>query len=221
MLSSELNEYMKALKVEELDVDKVEITLENMRHLLNIKEYSVTKVSLKEIGGVSTTMTITAWTVMVLIVLLVIATCCKCCSPCATVGTAVWDMLKCVFGGLWKLYKFLVGVKEGEPKELRESKQKFSEQPRMRKQFCREESKMSLNKSASVSKASMDTVSVGLDDIERVLDWSVRYEKDKVMIASVLDGMEVYFNPCSGIVEDSIGRRYLVSVSDISILTVA
>ena len=33
MLSGELNEYMKALKVEELDIDKVEVTLENMRHL--------------------------------------------------------------------------------------------------------------------------------------------------------------------------------------------
>ena len=41
------------------------------------------------------------------------------------------------------------------------------------------------------------------------------------MIASVLDGMEVYFNPCSGKVEDSAGRKYLVSVPDVSILTVA
>ena len=41
------------------------------------------------------------------------------------------------------------------------------------------------------------------------------------MIASVLDGQEVYFNPCSGKVEDSTGRRYLVSVSDISVLTIA
>ena len=63
----------------------------------------------------------------------------------------------------------------------------------MRKRFRKEDSKVSLNKSASACKASRDTVSVGLDDIERVLDWSVRYEKDKVMIASVLDGMEVYF----------------------------
>ena len=39
MLSDELSEYMKALKVEELDIDKVEVTLENMRHLSNIKEY--------------------------------------------------------------------------------------------------------------------------------------------------------------------------------------
>ena len=78
---------------------------------------------------------------------------------------------------------------------------------------------MSLNKSASASKASRDTVSVGLDDIESVLDWSLRYEKDKVMIVSVLDGMEVYFNPCSGKVEDSNGRKYLVSVPDVSICT--
>ena len=40
-----------------------------------------------------------------------------------------------------------------------------------------------MNKSASTSKASMDTVSVGLEDIELVLDWTVWYEKDKVMIA--------------------------------------
>ena len=100
MLSSELSEYMKALKVEDLDIDKVKVTLKNMRHLSDIKEYSVTEVSLKEIGSVSSTVTITAWTVVVLIVFLVTATCCKCCSPCATVGTAVWDLLKCLFGGL-------------------------------------------------------------------------------------------------------------------------
>ena len=67
-------------------------------------------------------------------------------------------------------------------------------------------------------KAEIFVISVGLDDIERVLDWSVRYEKDKVMIASVLDGMEVCFNPRSGKVEDSTGRRCLVSVSDITIV---
>ena len=33
MLSGELNGYMTALKVEELDIDKVEVTLENMKHL--------------------------------------------------------------------------------------------------------------------------------------------------------------------------------------------
>ena len=71
----ELGEYMKALKVEELDIDKVDVTLENMRHLNNIKEYSVTKVSLKELGSVSLTVTITAWAVVVLIVLLITATC--------------------------------------------------------------------------------------------------------------------------------------------------
>ena len=115
MLSDELNEYMKALKVEELDIDKVEVTLENMRHLSNIKEYSVTKVSLKDIGSVSST-----WTVVVLIVLLVTATCCKCCSPCAMVGTAVWDLLKCIFGGLWSLCKCLVGRRDSVPKKVRE-----------------------------------------------------------------------------------------------------
>ena len=91
---------MEALRVEELDIDKVAVTLENMRHLSDIKEYSVTKISLKEIGSVSSTVTITVWAVAVLIALLVIVTCCKCCSPCATVGTAIWDLLKCLFGGL-------------------------------------------------------------------------------------------------------------------------
>ena len=67
MLNGELNVYMTALKVEELDIDKVEVTLENMRHLNNVKEYSVTKVNLKEIGSVSSTVTITAWAVAVLI----------------------------------------------------------------------------------------------------------------------------------------------------------
>ena len=116
MLSDELSEYMKALKVEELDIDKVSVTLENMRHLSDIKEYSVTKLSLKDIGSVSSTVTITAWTVAVLILLLVTATCCKCCSPCAAVGTAVWDLLKCIFGGLWSFCKWLVGRKGSEPK---------------------------------------------------------------------------------------------------------
>ena len=67
--------YMKALKVEELDIDKVSVRLENMRQLSDIKEYSVTKLSLKKIGSVSWTVTITAWTVAVLILLLVTATC--------------------------------------------------------------------------------------------------------------------------------------------------
>ena len=93
--------------------------------------------------------------------------------------------------------------------------------PNMRKRFHRDESKASLEKSASVSKASMDTVSVGIDDIERVLDWSVKYEKDKVAITSVIDGVEVLFNPCRGRVEDSTGQRQLVCVPYISILTVA
>ena len=52
MLSDELSEYIRALKVEELDIDKVSVTLENMKHLSDIKEYSVTKLSLKEIGSV-------------------------------------------------------------------------------------------------------------------------------------------------------------------------
>ena len=90
----------------------------------------------------------------------------------------------------------------------------------MRKRFRREGCKTSINKSASTSKASIDTVSVGLDDIERVLDWSVRYEKDKVMITAVLDGLELYFNPYSGKIEDAAGNRHLVSRLDVNILTV-
>ena len=101
----------------------------------------------------------------------------------------------------------------------KETKRKLVEAPRMRKKFRREGSRMKLNKSASVSKASMDTVSVGLDDIERVLEWSVRYERDKVMITAVLDGLELYFNPYSGKVEDALGRRHLVSRPDVNILT--
>ena len=99
-----------------------------------------------------------------------------------------WDLLKCLFRGLWTLCKCLVGMRESEPKKVKENKRKLDERLRIRKRFRREDSKASLDKSAFASKANMDTVCVGLDDIERVLDWSVRYEKDKVMIASVLDG---------------------------------
>ena len=66
-------------------------------------------------------------------------------------------------------------LRELEPKEFKDNKWKCSNEPKMRKRFHKDESKASLSKSVSVSKASMDTVSVGLDDIERVLDWSVRY----------------------------------------------
>ena len=48
---------MTALKVEEKFIDKVEVALEN---LSNIKEYSATKVDLKDIGSISSTETITA-----------------------------------------------------------------------------------------------------------------------------------------------------------------
>ena len=61
-------------------------------------------------------------------------------------------------------------MRESEPKKVKENKRKLDERPRMRKRARREDLKASLDKSASVSKASMDTVSVGLDDIERVLD---------------------------------------------------
>ena len=41
------------------------------------------------------------------------------------------------------------------------------------------------------------------------------------MITTVLDGVELYFNPCTGRVEDVTGKRHLVSVPNINILTVA
>ena len=49
-------------------------------------------------------------------------------------------------------------------------------------------------------------------------------EKDKdhkVMITAVLDGLEVYLNPYSGKVEDAAGKRHLVSVPNVNILTIA
>ena len=136
-------------------------------------------------------------------------------------GTAVWDLLKCLFEGLWSLCKCLVGKRDSEPKEATGNKRKLVERPSMRKRFRRDGYKARMNKSASNSKASMDTVSVGLDDIEWVLDWSVRYEKDKVMITVVLDGLELYFNLYSGKVEDAAGNRHLVSRPDVNILMVA
>ena len=79
-------------------------------------------------------------------------------------------MLKCIFGGLWSLCRWLVGRKGSKPKVAKETKRKLVEVPSMRKKFCREGSRMKLKKSASFSKASKDTVSVGFDDIERVLE---------------------------------------------------
>ena len=37
----------------------------------------------------------------------------------------------------------------------------------------------------------------------------------------MLDGLELYFNPYSGKVEDDAGKRHLVSVPSVDILTVA
>ena len=111
-------------------------------------------------------------------------------------------------------------MRDSEPKVAKENKRKLVEKPSMRKRFRREGFRMNVTQSASTSKASMDTVSVGLDDIERVLDWSVRYEKDKVMITAVLDGLEFYFNPYSGKVKDAAGNRHLVSVPNVNILTI-
>ena len=90
--------------------------------------------------------------------------------------------------------KCLVGPKKTKPAEVIENKRKLVEPPSMRKRFRRGNPRLGLDKSVSVSKASMDTVSENLDDIERVLDWSVRYEKDRVMITAVLDGLELYFS---------------------------
>ena len=52
-----------------------------------------------------------------------------------------------------------------------------------------------MDKSASASRASMDTVSIGLDEIERVVDWRVMYDKERVMIVATIDGIDVVFNP--------------------------
>ena len=72
---------------------------------------------------------------------------------------------------MWSLGKWLIGRRDSEQKVAKETKRKLVEAPSMRNRFHREGSRVNLNKSASASKASMDTVSVGLDDIERVLDW--------------------------------------------------
>ena len=76
-------------------------------------------------------------------------------------------------GACGHFFKCIVGKRASEPKEAKEKKRKLVERPSMRQRFRREGYKESMNKSASTNKASMDTVSVGLDDIERVLDWSV------------------------------------------------
>ena len=41
------------------------------------------------------------------------------------------------------------------------------------------------------------------------------------MITAVLDGLKLYFNPYSGRVQDATGKRHLVSVPDVNILTIA
>ena len=117
--------------------------------------------------------------------------------------------------------KCLIRRRESQPSEVKQNKRKLVEQPSVRKRFRKGHRNMGLSESVSASKASVDTVSESLDDIERVLDWSVRYEKDRVMITAVMNGVEVYFNPCSGKVEDGTGKRHLVCVPDVSILCVA
>ena len=54
-------------------------------------------------------------------------------------------------------------------------KQKWADQPDRRQKLRRDRQSMSTDKSASASRASMDTVSIGLDEIERVVDWKVIY----------------------------------------------
>ena len=45
-----MNEYMRALRIDEIDIDKVEVTRDNMmRHMSNIKEYSAPKVDFENI----------------------------------------------------------------------------------------------------------------------------------------------------------------------------
>ena len=99
------------------------------------------------------------------------------------------------------------------------NKRKFVDKPGMRKKLRKGKSSMSMDKSASSSRASMDTD--GLDDIEQVVDWSVLYDRDKVMIMSKIDGIDVIFNPYNGKVEDKDGKRYLVSRPDVNILATA
>ena len=122
---------------------------------------------------------------------------------------------------MWSLWECLVRQRKAQPSGEKENKRKLVEQPSMRKKFRKGKRRMGLDESVSASKASMDTVSESLDDIERVLDWSVKYEKDRVMITAMLNGVELYFNPCSGKVEDVAGRRHLVCVPDVSIMSVA
>ena len=106
------------------------------------------------------------------------ATCCKCCAPCQTIGTWILDLLRWLFGGLWSLCKCFIRQEKSQPSGVKENRRQLVEQPSMRKRFCRGTRRRGLDESVSASKASMDTVSVSLDDIERVLDWSVKYEKD-------------------------------------------
>ena len=66
---------MRALRIDEIDIDKVEVTRDNMRHMSNIKEYSASKVDFEDIGGISSTESITAWAVATLVMLLLVAAC--------------------------------------------------------------------------------------------------------------------------------------------------
>ena len=93
------------------------------------------------------------------------ATCCKCCAPYQTIGTAVLDLLKCLFGGMRSLCKCLIRREKSQPSGAKGSKRKLVEQPSVQNRFCRGTRKRGLDESASASKASMDTVSGSLDDI--------------------------------------------------------
>ena len=100
-------------------------------------------------------------------------------------------------------------------------KRKWADQPDRRKKLRKDRQSMSMDKSASASRASMDTVSIGLDEIERVVDWKVIYDKERVMIVSTIDGIDVVFNPYNGKVEDRDGKRHLVSRPAVRVITLA
>ena len=66
--------------------------------------------------------------------------------------------------------KCLIRRRESQPSEVKQNKRKLVEQPSVRKRFRKGHRNMGLSESVSASKASVDTVSESLDDIERELD---------------------------------------------------
>ena len=80
---------------------------------------------------------------------------------------------------------------EKRPDTPNPPKRKWADKPDRRKKLRKDRQSMRMDKSASASRASMDTVSIGLDEIERVVDWKVVYDKERVMIVSTIDGRDV------------------------------